>query len=84
MNRFLGKRTLTGFLAGLGLVGCLASAALVSPLAKGYLAAQPDAGDTIIPTNAALVRVHFTPHKTRLMVRRLCAAMACDSEPERI
>ena len=84
MNRFLGKRSLTGFLLGLGLVGCLASGALVSPLAKGYLADQPAAGETIISTNAPLVRVHFTPHKTRLMVRRLCAAMACTSEPERI
>ncbi len=84
MNRFLGKRTLTGFLAGLCLVGCLASGALVSPLARGYLTDQPDAGETIIPTNAPLVRVHFTPHKTRLMVRKLCAAMACGADPERI
>jgi hypothetical protein len=83
MNRFLGKRTLTGFLAGLCLVGCLAAVGLVSPLARGYLTDQPDAGDTIIPTNAPLVRVHFTPHKTRLMVRRLCAAMACSPEPGR-
>jgi hypothetical protein len=84
MNRFLGKRALTGFFAGLCLVGCLASGALVSPLAKGYLTDQPDAGETIIPTNAPLIRVYFTPHKSRLMVRKLCAAMACSSEPERI
>lgn len=84
MNRFLGKRTLTGFLAGLCLVGCLAAVALVSPLAKGYLTGQPDAGETIIPTNAPLVRVHFTSHKTRLMVRKVCAVMACGSEPEQI
>ena len=77
MNRFLGRRTLTGFLAGLCLVGCLASVALVSPLAKGYLTHQPDAGDTTIPANAPLVRVHFTPHKTRLMLRKVCAAMNC-------
>ena len=84
MNRFLGKRTLTGFLAGLGLVGCLALGGLVSPLARGYLSDQPDAGDTIIPPNAPLVRVHFTPHKTRLMLRQVCAAMACGDDPERI
>ena len=84
MNRFLGKRTLTGFHAGLCLVGCLAAVALVSPLAKGYLTDQPDAGETIIPTNAPLVRVHFTPHNTRLMMRKMCATMLCDSEPERI
>ena len=84
MNRFLGKRTLAGFLAGLCLVGCLAALALVSPLAKGYLADQSHAGETIISTNAALVRVHFTPHKTRLLVRRLCVATACGFEPERI
>lgn len=84
MNRFLGKRMLAGLIAGLCLVGCFASAALVSPLARGYLSDQPAAGETIIPTNAALVRVHFTPQKTRLMKRRLCAAMACDFEPERI
>ena len=84
MNRFLGKRMLTGFLAGLCLVGCLASVALVSPLATGYLSRQSDAGEIIIPSNAPLVRVHFTPHKTRLIVRKVCAAMACASAPERI
>lgn len=84
MNRFLGKRTLTGFLAGLGLLGCLALGGLVSPLARGYLPDQPTAGDTIIPTSAPLVRVHFTMHKTRLMLRRVCAAMDCGTDPERI
>jgi len=62
MDRFRINRALLGLVAGLCLVGGLALAGLVSPVAKDYLSEKPLPGGSIIQTTSPMVQVRFVPH----------------------
>jgi hypothetical protein len=86
MDRFPFNRLAFGFVLGLSLMGGLALAGLVSPLAKGYLSEKPRAGGIAIQTSSPMVRVHFVPYLAhgRLLRGRDMAAPVCDREPGRV